>query len=193
MKRHKASKQVRKPSAARKVHRSPSVRGKAAKPVGRRHGARPARTPASRPEVGSSYSEAIRGIQDAAASLADADLIDIISELSWQSRAKWLSSYFADQLPEEIVTDGDGLAEAVDEIGAQLAALLNAMDAAQPTDFLHAVTCCFSAEPAHIDAGSSWLESHTGNCMIDLAALEGLPGYRAVAESLERVGKAATT
>jgi len=193
MGRAKPSKRAGKPSAARKVPRRSAVHGKAAKPVARRHGVRSETTPASRPEVGSSYGDAIRAIQDAAASLSDADLIEIISELSWPSRAKWLSSYFSDQLPEEVAADGDGLAEAVDDIGAQLAALLNAMDAGQPTDFLHAVTCCFSAEPAHVDAGSSWLEDNTGNRMIELAALADLPGYRAIAESLVRVGKAANT
>lgn len=139
------------------------------------------------PRTGSPYSDAVRGLQEAAASLADRDIIEILSDLSWPSRAKWLSSYFEDQLPEEIAAGGDGIEDSLAEIGRQVAALLTALDAEEPTDFLSAVTLCFSADPLHAAAGSSWLRANLGVGAIDLDALDGLPGYQAIAESLERV------
>jgi hypothetical protein len=54
--------------------------------------------------------------------------------------------------------------------------------AGQPTGYLHAVTCCLSAEPTHVEAGASWLEQNTGRRTIDLGELDELPGYRLVAE-----------
>lgn len=148
--------------------------------------ARPKRTRApSRPDA--HYKAALQGIQEAVASLADDDLIDILSDLSWASRAKWLSSYFADQLPDAAVADGDGAADAIDDVGAQVAALLTALEAEKPTNFLHAVTCCFSSDPQHLEAGEAWLQDHLGTQAIDPDALEGLPGYQAVAEIMERV------
>lgn len=129
---------------------------------------------------------AIQGLQDAVASLSDSDLIEILSDLSWPNRAKWLSSYFTGQLPGEFLTDDDDAADAFEDISAQVAVLLGAMAGERPTDYLSAVTHCFSADPSHIEAGLAWLDHHLGTRAIDLDALEGLPGYQAVAEIMER-------
>lgn len=139
------------------------------------------------PPVKARYTAAVQAMQEAAASLAAEDLMDILTDLSWSSRAKWLSSYFADQLPEEVAADDGDAAHAIGDIGGQVAALLEAIDAARPDSFLNAVTCCFSADPAHVEAGLSWLQDNLGTETIDVDALEGLPGYQAVAEAMERV------
>lgn len=189
MARGKKTKTARKLPAAHRARRAGARAGKtprrAAKPSPPRAARRRPRAANRPPET--HYSEAIRALQDAAASLADGDLIDIVSDLSWPTRAKWLSSYFADRLPEEVIADGDGLAASLDDIGAQVAVLLMAMDAERPADFLNAVTCCFSGEPSHVDAGLTWLEENTGARAIDLDALEGLPGYQVVADLIDRV------
>lgn len=188
MKTHKKAKPARK-AATRKAHAHPTRSGARSAKAARPKRTQAKRTRAASREPQAHYKAALQGIQDAVASLADQDLIDILSDLSWSSRAKWLSSYFADQAPDEAVADGDGAADAIDDIGAQIAALLTALDAGQPTNFLHAVTCCFSADPEHVAAGETWLRDHLGTTEIDVDALEGLPGYQAVAEIMARIGE----
>ena len=181
MKRHAKPKSAK----ARVAHRTRPRPARAKATVTKAH--RPARSRRPAPAPRSHYTAAIQGLQDAAASLSDDEIIAILSDLSWPNRAKWLSSYFTDQLPEEVVSDEDDVAGAIVDIGAQVAALLTAMDVERPSDFVSAVTYCLSADPAHVNAGQTWLQDNLGSQTIDLDALEGLPGYQAVAEIVERV------
>ncbi len=142
---------------------------------------------AKRKAVKPRHRMAVKALQSAAASLPEDDLIELVSQVPWATRAKLLSSYFADQLDAE--AEAAALAEAVEELGAQVAALLEILEAAEPDDYLHAVTCCLSGDPAHVDAGLSWLERHTGTSDIDIDELAGLPGYLAVIEALEQLDR----
>ncbi len=186
MKRRKTAATKRR--TVRKSRQAAGVRAKAAKPLRRRSNKERRRAAGAKGH----YSQAVRGVQQAAASLDDRDVIEILAELPWQQRAKWLSSYFTSQIPEtdERDQEEEEIAQSVDSLGAQVAALLDAMDAEDPQDFLHAVTCCFSADPSHVEAGASWLEENLGSRAIDLDALEDLPGYRAVAEIIDQVRSA---
>lgn len=128
---------------------------------------------------------AVKALQSATASLPEEHMIEIVSQVPWATRAKLLSSYFANQLAAE--AEAAALAKSIEQLGAQVAALLEILEDAEPDDYLHAVTCCLSTDPSHVDAGISWLERHTGTSDIDLDELEGLPGYLVAIEALQQV------
>lgn len=154
------------------------------KPAARRRAAPKAKARAKARTAAKPHAvRAIKGMQQAAPALAADDMLDIMAALPWSSRAKWLSAYLSDQLSETPEADGDTLSTLVDDLGQQIAALLDALDAAEPEDYIHALTCRLSAEPAHAEAGSTWLEENAA----DLAALDELPGYRLLIEVADRL------
>ena len=81
------------------------------------------------------------------------------------------------------------LAELIEDLGGQVAALLNQWEAGQPSEHLHAVTCLFSGDPSHAEAGAAWLAENTGEAGIEPEELSDLPGYRLMAEMIDRIEK----